>query len=69
MVDQHPHYLLKKRNVFYYSRPIPAERRQVYGKSRLVFSLETRSYTYALALARCVTARLNADWEGHRDSY
>ncbi len=63
MVDQHPHYLLKKRNVFYYSRRIPVERRQVYGKSRLVFSLETGSYKDALALARCVTARLNADWE------
>ena len=54
MVDHFSTYIYQKRGLFYFSKRIPKQVQQSYGKQRIVFALNTRSRASAIKYAQVI---------------
>ena len=66
MVDKHPRFTYIKRQTYYFSRSVPVNLRDHYGRSRIVQSLGTNSRSEAKILANALASRLDEHWLGLR---
>ena len=62
MVGQTTPYLYQKRGIYYFSRRVPEDLLSHYRRSKIVFSLRTRSTHAAIVKAASLAAQLNEDW-------
>ena len=55
-------YLYKKCGVYYFSKRVPNDLKNLYAVKRLCFSLKTKSYSSAIRMIKSVTQRLEDYW-------
>jgi hypothetical protein len=59
----HPSYLIRRGNVFYFSRRVPFDLQSQFNKDRITISLRTNSRSKALNSALTMSERLELYWE------
>ena len=62
MVDHSCPYLFRKRGVYYFSRRVPKDLMDHYDRSKIVFSLRTKSTKAAKVKAASLASQLEEDW-------
>ena len=62
MVDHLSPYLFRKRGIFYFSRRVPKDLLDHYERSKIVFSLRTKSCRAAKIKATSLASQLEEDW-------
>ena len=58
----HPKYTYLKRGVYYFSRRVPKYLMDHYDRSKIVFSLRTKSTKAAKVKAASLASQLEEDW-------
>jgi hypothetical protein len=62
MVDHLSPYLFRKRGIYYFSRRVPKDLLDHYERSKIVFSLRTKSCRAAKIKAASLASQLEEDW-------
>ena len=62
MVVHANQYLSQKRGIFYFHRRVPKDLMHHYARSKIVFSLRTKSIRAAKVKAASLASQLNEDW-------
>ncbi len=62
MVGQSTPYLYRKRGIYYFSRRVPEDLLGHYKRSKIVFSLRTKSAKAARVKAASLSSQLEEDW-------
>lgn len=62
MVGQTTSYLYLKRGIYYFSRRVPEDLLGHYKRSKIVFSLRTKSAKAAKVKAASLSSQLEEDW-------
>ena len=62
MVEHSQPYLFRKRGIFYFSRRVPKDLWAHYDRSKIVFSLRTKSTNAAKIKAASLASQLEEDW-------
>ena len=62
MVGQTTPYLYRKRGIYYFSRRVPEDLLGHYKRSKIVFSLRTKSVKAARVKAASLSSQLDEDW-------
>ena len=62
MVVHANQYLFQKRGIFYFHRRVPKDLMHHYDRSKIIFSLRTKSIRAAKVKAASLASQLNEDW-------
>ena len=62
MVDQNEAYTFQKRGIFYFSKRVPSDLRELYKVSRLTYSLKTKCPKLAKTKVRDAIHKLERYW-------